>query len=85
MPNTSKSSRKASTGAARPEFTDAFAALYRDSVANVAELQSRRQNGSPQRKRGSAPFQSLLRSFSSTSPSRRSKPALRLRRAQSTL
>ena len=38
MPNTSKSSRKASTGAARPEFTDVFAGLYRDSFANVAEL-----------------------------------------------
>lgn len=41
MPNTSKSSRKASTGAARPEFTDVFAGLYRDSFANVAELQKK--------------------------------------------
>src|SRR6516225_8485617 len=41
MPNTSKSSRKASTGAARPEFTDVFAGLYRDSFPNVAELQKK--------------------------------------------
>ncbi|HEX8817294.1 MAG TPA: hypothetical protein VF753_17505 [Terriglobales bacterium] len=39
MPNTSKSSKKASSGAAKTEFVDFSTPLYRSSVACVAELQ----------------------------------------------